>query len=214
MFPTLINSLRETLYMVLYSGLLSILIGVPLGVLIASIAKNPRTWVKSIYLFLDGFLQLSNSIPYLLMMLLFIPITNKLIAHNISYITATILPLAITGTLMLAHSVNKIFQELMNKWHSTTKALGATTKQTMLFILFPESFSSLINAIAATSSSLVGFSIIAGALGAGGLGQLAIEKSIQDPNPSFVIACIALLVAIQQLFKYTGLLVVQHTEIR
>lgn len=214
MFPILINALRETLYMVLYSGLLSILFGVPLGIAIASIANSPRTWVKSIYFVADGLLLLINAIPYLLVMLLFVPITNKLIAHNISYITATILPLAITGSLMLAHHVNKIFHNLINKWHGTAKALGATKQQTLLFILLPESFICIVNAIATTGSSLVGFSIIAGALGAGGLGQLAIEKSIQDPNLNFVLACIAILVAIQQLIKYTGLLVVQHTDIR
>ncbi len=81
-------------------------------------------------------------------------------------------------------------------------------------ILLPEIHGDTVNAIANTGSTLVGFSIIAGALGAGGLGQLAIERSIHDPNLGIVIACIAILVAIQQLIKYTGLLVVQHTETR
>lgn len=214
MFQTLINALRETLYMVLYSGLLSIIIAIPLGVFIAGIANSPSQFFKILHTVLDSMLQIINAIPYLFMMLLFIPITNKLIAHNISYLTATLLPLTITGSLMLAHQVHKIFYALLQRWHSTTKALGATKKQALLLVLFPESLTSLISAIANTCSTLVGFSIIAGALGAGGLGQLAIEKSIQEPNLNYVLACLAILVAIQQLFKYTGLLVVQHTDTR
>lgn len=214
MFPILVNALRETLYMVLYSALFSILIGIPLGIFIASIANSQRRDIKALHMILDTGLLVINAIPYLLMMLLFIPITNKLITHNISYLTATILPLSITGSLMLAYSVNQTFYALIQRWQSTAKAFGATQKQSLILILFPESLHNLVNAIATTCSTLVGFSIIAGALGAGGLGQLAIEKSIQDPNINYVLACIAMLVAIQQLFKYTGVLVVQHTDTR
>jgi ABC-type methionine transport system permease subunit len=212
MFPTLINALRETLYMVLYAGLLSALIGVPLGVFIASIANNQQRWISSVHFTLNMLVQLANSIPYLLVMLLFIPTTNWLITRNISYTTATILPLAVAGTLYLAHNVNNILSQVLSKWRSTTKAMGASQKQTLLFIALPECFASIVQAVTNTCSLLVGFSIIAGALGAGGLGQLAIEKTITEPNLKYSLISIAALVAIQQLIKYTGLLVVQHKE--
>lgn len=208
----LINALRETLYMVLYSGLFSIALGIPFGILIANIANSPRYWLKSIYFALNSVVQAFNFIPYLLVMLIFIPTTNWLISRHISYTTATILPLGITGAMLLAHHVNIIFQELIKKWHNTTKSLGASQKQTLIYILLPESFSSMMLAATSTCASLVGFTVAAGALGAGGLGQLAIEKSIQDQNFTYVLICIATLVAIQQLIKYTGILAVQHKE--
>jgi len=212
MFPTLINALRETLYMVLYAGMLSAVLGIPLGILIASIAKSQQRWISSIHFTLNMLVQLANSIPYLLVMLLFIPTTNWLINHNISYTTATILPLAVAGILHLAHNVNNILSEVFVKWHSTTKAMGASQKQTLLFIAIPECLGSIVQAVSNSCSLLVGFSIIAGALGAGGLGQLAIEKTITEPNLKYSLVSIAILVAIQQLIKYTGLLVVQHKE--
>lgn len=212
MFPTLINALRETLYMVLYAGLLSALIGIPLGVLIASIANSQQRWVSSIHFALNMLVQLANAIPYLLVMLLFIPTTNWLINRNISYTTATILPLAVAGTLHLANNVNNILSNILTKWRSTTKAMGASQQQTLLLIALPECLSSIAQAVTNTCSLLVGFSIIAGALGAGGLGQLAIEKTITEPNLKYSLVSIAVLVAIQQLIKYTGLLVVQHKE--
>jgi D-methionine transport system permease protein len=212
MFPILINALRETLYMVLYAGLLSTVIGIPLGVLIASIANNQQRWVASVHFTLKMLVQLANSIPYLLVMLLFIPTTNWLINRNVSYTTATILPLAVAGTLYLANNVNNILSEVLSKWRNTTKAMGASQQQTLLLIALPECFGSVVQAITNTCSLLVGFSIIAGALGAGGLGQLAIEKTITEPNLKYSLVSIAALVAIQQLIKYTGLLVVQHKE--
>lgn len=212
MFPTLVNALRETLYMVLYAGVLSTLIGIPLGVFIASIANSQHRWISSIHFMLNMLVQLVNSIPYLLVMLLFIPTTNWLINHNISYSTATILPLAVAGTLYLAHNVNNIVSAVLSKWRSTTKSMGASKKQIFLFIALPECYGSIVQAATNTCSLLVGFSIVAGALGAGGLGQLAIEKTITEPNLKYSLVCIAVLVAIQQLIKYTGLLVVQHKE--
>lgn len=212
MFPTLINALRETLYMVLYAGIFSAVIGIPLGVLIASIANNQHRWIYSVHFILNALLQLANSIPYLLVMLLFIPTTNWLISHNISYTSATILPLAVTGTLYLAHSVNHILADVLSKWRSTTKAMGASRQQALLLIALPECLGTIVQAFTNTCSILVGFSIIAGALGAGGLGQLAIEKTITEPNLKYSLLSIITLVAIQQLIKYTGLLVVQHKE--
>jgi len=212
MFPILINALRETLYMVLYAGMLSAIIGIPLGVLIASTANKQQRWVSSVHFTLNGLLQLANSIPYLLVMLLFIPTTNWLINRNVSYTTATILPLAVAGTIYLAHNVNNILSEVLSKWRSTTKAMGASQQQILLLIALPECFGTIVQACTNTCSLLVGFSIIAGALGAGGLGQLAIEKTITEPNLKYSLISIATLVAIQQLIKYTGLLVVQHKE--
>lgn len=212
MFPILINALRETLYMVLYAGLLSAVLGIPLGILIASTAKNQHRWVSGIHFTLNSLMQVANSIPYLLVMLLFIPTTNWLINRNINYTTATILPLTVAGTMYLAHNVSNILSEIFAKWRTTTKSMGASQKQTLLFIAIPECLGSIIQAVTNTCSLLVGFSVIAGALGAGGLGQLAIEKAITEPNFKCSLASIAILVAIQQLIKYTGLLVVQHKE--
>ncbi len=214
MFPTLISALRETLVMTLAASAFAILIGIPLGLLIAMLATAQNKILQSIYYALFTILELANTTPYLLIMLLFIPLSNLLISYNISYTAATIIPLATAGSLILAHKINKLFISLAAKWAANTKSMGATKLQVIRYILIPESLPEVVNTITHTCGAIVGFSTIAGALGAGGLGQLAIEKSIHNPAPLYVVACIAMLVALQQLIIYTGALVLQQTQPR
>ena len=210
MFQILINALRETMLMVMYASIFSFLLGIPLGMLIANMAEAQSRLAKTTFNALKGFLQFGGTIPYLVIMLALIPCTNWLLNHKISFTTATILPLTIAGTMMLAHHVAQQLIASQNKWQNTIKALGATKKQALLLILLPESLEAIIKAAANTAAAIVGYSFIAGAFGAGGLGQLAIEKTIGEPN--FLYACISIstLVALQQIFKYTPLLIIKH----
>jgi D-methionine transport system permease protein len=214
MLPILISALRETLFMVLAASLLTIFIGIPLGCLLANIATIDSKPIKGLYYAFYSLTELAKSVPYLLLMLLFLPVINWLIAHKISYHIATIAPLATAGSLVLASRVYTIVAEKAQSWSATSKALGATKNQTFWLILLPETLTPIILASSSTCSLLVGFSTVAGALGAGGLGQLAIEKSIHDSNLSFVLLCIGILVVIQQLIAYTGSLVVRQTQPR
>lgn len=206
MLPILINALRETLYMVMYATLISVLVGVPTGMFIASLANSKNGLARGLYAVSFTTLQSIKAIPYILVMLIFIPITNWLINHQISFTTATIAPLSLAGSLLLAQAVYDNFMALNKKWQSTIKAMGASNKQFMFLILLPESFRGIVEACANTAATIVGFSIVAGAFGAGGLGQLAIERTITEPNATLAILSIVALIAIQQLFKYTAIL--------
>ena len=214
MSQILISALRETLFMVLASSLITIVVGIPLGSLLANIATIDSKFIRSVYYVFFSITQLAKTIPYLLIMLLFIPVINWIIAHNVPYHIATIVPLATAGSLVLARRVYSIVSEQYAIWLSTSKSMGATKSQTFWLILLPESLGPIILASANTCSLIVGFSTVAGALGAGGLGQLAIEKSIHEPNIPLVLLCIAILVVIQQLIEYTGTIVVQQTQPR
>ena len=123
MYQILINAFRETLYMVLTAGLFTILIGIPLGMLIANIGTSQNRAVQVIYYISYTILTTIQSIPYLLLMLLFIPTTNWMITKNISYTTATILPLTVAGALMLAQKSFIITKEILANWQATTKSM-------------------------------------------------------------------------------------------
>ncbi|HSX20338.1 MAG TPA: ABC transporter permease subunit [Gammaproteobacteria bacterium] len=207
MLPTLISALRETLYMVLYSTLFSMLIGIPLGMWVIGLSYSKNGFNRGLSATLHAILLAVKATPYILVMLLFIPTTNWLINHHISFTGATIVPLSVAGTMLIAQAVCEIFKELMSKWQSTTKSMGATSKQTMLLILLPESLTRILETCSNTAATILGFSIIAGAFGAGGLGQLAIEKTITEPNFLYAIISIVTLIAIQQIFKYTAILI-------
>ena len=109
MLPILINALRETLYMVLYSSLLSIVFGIPLGMLAAMVAQSPHGFNRFVLSILNFAMVTIKTLPYILVMLLFIPTTNWLINHQISFTTATIVPLTVAGSLLLANAVFEIF---------------------------------------------------------------------------------------------------------
>jgi len=214
MFPTLISALRETLFMVGSASLATVCIGIPLGLFTASLADSPFKIIKGIYYLFFSVIQFVKHTPYLFIMLLCIPLSNWLITRNISYIASTVIPLSIVGSLLLAQKVELIISKLYKQWSATAKAMGANKRQTLWLILLPESFLEILGASFHTCSLIVAFSAVAGALGAGGLGQLAIEKSINEPEPLYVIACILILVAIQQVIQYTGTLVVQQKQSR
>lgn len=214
MFPILANALRETLFMVGAASFIVILCGIPLGILIAHLANAQTKPLITLHYLFRNTIELSKYLPYLLVMLLFIPLTNWLINNQIAYTAATVIPLATAGVLLLAQKVYIIMTDLNKQWQATSKALGATNRQTLSMILLPEATPSLIMASSHVCALLVGFSTIAGALGAGGLGQLAIEKSIQQPEPIYVVLSIAILVVMQRLIEYTGTLVVQQTQAR
>lgn len=214
MFQILINAVRETLFMVLSASALSIAIGIPLGILIAHIAASQNKPAKGMYYLLAAIMDLAKSVPFLMIMLLFIPLTNWFINHSVAYTTATILPLTVAGTLLLAHKVYTVLYDLSVQWNATGKAMGATKQQALWLILLPESSAEIIKASTNTISLILSFSTIAGALGAGGLGQLAIEKSIEQPNLLYVLLSILILVVLQHLIQYTGAKVVQQTQPR
>src|SRR5581483_11034293 len=97
MLQTLINALRETLYMVLYASMFSILIGIPFGMFLASLANSQTRLSRTVYSMCFSLLQIVKAIPYILVMLMFIPMTNWLINRHISFTSATIVPLTVAG---------------------------------------------------------------------------------------------------------------------
>lgn len=203
MSPILINALRETIMMLMPACLLTILIGIPLGI---------GTTSKNIYRVLRPVLQISSEVQFLLIMILCAPLMNWLLAHNIKYNFAAIVPLTISGVLILAQKVNAIIYPLSHKWAATGRSLGANAQQTLWMIVLPEGLDQIMAASFYTCSLLVGFSAIAGVFGAGGLGQLAVESSFRTSQPILVLISVAILVSIQQLIKFTGSLVVSQNQ--
>lgn len=204
MFQIILNALGQTLVMVGSAGFLSLLLGIPLGIFVAWISKSAYKSTQYVHFCVYNVIKIFRTIPFLLILLLFIPITNWLISNHFSYMAATILPLTAAGTFIMIVKVNDITYDLLSKWANASRDWGMTWQRKLTLIILPEALPQIIQEAANTLAILVGFSAIAGALGAGGLGQLAIEKSVTDPNLLCAFASIVILVAAQQLIKYTG----------
>lgn len=191
----------ETLYMVFVSTFLAILLGWPLGTLLfisSKIKPNP-----AIQKLISGLINISRSIPFIILMVALIPITRLIIGTSIG-INAAIVPLTLGAAPFFARLVDNAYRNLPPELIETGFSMGANTWQMVKFILLPESLAALIHAVTLTMITLVNYSAMAGTIGGGGLGDLAIRYGYQRFNLPVMIATIVILILIVQCLQMLG----------
>lgn len=191
----------ETLYMVTISTILSICLGLPLGTLLfCSAMVKPRPKLNRL---LAGIINFSRSIPFIILLVALIPFTRILVGTSIG-INAAIVPLTLGAAPFFARLVNNVYQNLPRGLIETGFSMGATTWQMIRHILLPEAIPALIQAVTVTAITLVNYSAMAGTVGGGGLGDLAIRFGYQRFNVSIMLITIIVLVFIVQLIQMGG----------
>lgn len=205
MSPTMLYDLMiatgETIYMVLASTLFAVLLGLPLGTLLFSSGKiKPNTVLNR---FLSGLINITRSIPFIILLVALIPFTRLIVGTSIG-IHAAMVPLTLGATPFFARLVENVYQSLPSGLIETGSAMGANTWQTIRHILLPEATPSLIHAITVTAIALVNYSAMAGTVGGGGLGDLAIRYGYQRFNASIMLATVLILVVIVQIIQTIG----------
>jgi len=193
----------ETLYMVGISSLLSVCFGLPLGLILFSIKKdgiNPKPLVFKILSFISNIFR---SIPFIILLALLIPVTRFIVGSSIGS-SATIVPLTIGAIPFFARLIQNIFDELPLGLIDAGTALGATPFQILRHMLLPEALPAIINAITVTMITLVSYSAMAGAIGGGGLGALAIDYGYQRFELSVLVSTVIILIILVQDLQYFG----------
>lgn len=191
----------ETIYMTVVSTFFAAVIGLPLGTLLFSSARiKPHPMLNHAIAALINF---SRSIPFIILLVALIPVTRLLIGTSIG-INAAIVPLTLGAVPFFARLVNNIYQNLPSGLIETGFSMGTSTWQMIKHILFPEAFPALIQATSITAVTLVNYSAMAGTVGGGGLGDLAIRYGYQRFNAIVMIATVLILVAIVQLIQMAG----------
>lgn len=201
MIYNLLNATGETLYMVVLSTLFAILLGLPLGTLLYSskyIKPNPK-----LHKMLSAMINIFRSIPFIILLVAIIPFTRLLVGTSIG-MNAAIVPLSIGATPFFARLVDNVFQSLSTGLIETGYAMGANTRQIILHILLPEAKPGLIHAITVTAITLVNYSAMAGTVGAGGLGTLAINYGYQRFDAGVMISTVIVLILMVQLMQMLG----------
>ena len=191
----------ETIYMVLASTLFAILLGLPLGTLLFTsgcIKPNP-----ALHRFIAGLINICRSIPFIILLVALIPVTRFLVGTSIG-LHAAMVPLTLGATPFFARLVNNVYHDLPSGLIEASCAMGANAWQTILHILLPEAMPALIHAITVTAITLVNYSAMAGTVGGGGLGDLAIRYGYQRFNISIMLATVFILVLIVQLLQMAG----------
>ncbi len=191
----------ETIYMVVISTLLAVLLGLPLGTwlfIMSCINPNPR-----ISRCIAALINITRSIPFIILLVALIPFTRLLVGTSIG-LNAVIVPLSLGATPFFARLVNNVYKELPAGLLEAGASMGATTWQMFRRILFPEALPALTHAVTLTAITLVNYSAMAGTVGGGGLGDLAIRYGYQRFNVAIMLATVIILIAIVQFLQMIG----------
>ncbi|UXZ05589.1 methionine ABC transporter permease [Moraxella nasicaprae] len=164
----------ETLYMGLASTLLAVLIGLPLGFLAFLTDKGRILQNRTIFNLLDVIINVGRSVPFIILLIVLLPITRMLVGTTLGT-TAAIVPLSIAAIPFFARLTANALVEIPTGLTEAAKSMGATHWQVVSKYYLPESLPIIINAITLTLVSLIGYSAMAGVVGGGGLGSLAIN---------------------------------------
>lgn len=203
----LLQASAETLYMTLLSTFFAVLLGLPLGTLLFSADKiKPHPKLHKAISLLINF---SRSIPFIILLVALIPFTRLIVGTSIG-INAAIVPLSLGAIPFFARLVDNIYHNLPSGLIETGFSMGSSSWQTIRYILIPEAFPAIIQAITMTAVTLINYSAMAGTVGGGGLGDLAIRYGYQRFNPMIMISTIIILVIFVQVIQMIGDKLAKH----
>ena len=203
MMPLLTKALGETIYMVIVSMAISTAIGVPLGVLLHVTARGGILDAPMVNRFVGGIVNAVRSIPFIILMVAIIPLTRLIVGSAIGT-TAAMVPLVIASVPFIGRQVETSLREVPHGLVEAALAMGATPMQIITRVLLPESMPGIVSQLTTVIIALVGESAMAGAIGGGGLGDLAIRYGYQRFRPDIMIATVIILIVLVQLVQFAG----------
>lgn len=194
------TAIAETFFMTLVSSFISYVIGIPLGVLLYSTAKDGLTPNSGVYNFLSLIVNIFRSIPFLILLILVLPVTKAIVGTTIGA-KAVIPPLVISASPYIARMVESSLKEVDLGVIEAAKSMGATNLQIITKVLLSESKPSLLIGAAISITTILGYSAMAGAVGGGGLGDVAIRYGYYRYNQDIMLITVVLLVIIVQILQ-------------
>lgn len=203
MWFALLKAVWETSYMVIASGVIGTLAGLPLGVVLFTTRNGGILSHKPLHRVLSAITDALRSIPFIILLIALIPITRLLVGTSIGT-TAAIVPLTIGAIPFIARIVENALEEVPHGLIEAGVAMGASPLQIIKRILIPEALPTIINGLTVTAIALVGYSAMAGTVGGGGLGDLAIRYGYQRFEVNVMIITIVILIALVQLIQLLG----------
>lgn len=198
----------DTLFMLGFSVLFSTLIGIPVGLLLFLTSKGRLLQNSAIYNVLSFVVNVLRSIPFIILLIVMIPATTFLVGTSLGA-KGTIPPLVVGAFPFFARLVENTLKEIDSGIFHMAESCGATTWQIIWHILLPEILPSLIASITVTAIALVSYTAMAGAVGGGGLGDLAIRYGYQRFQTNVMFITVVLMVVMVQVIQLLGDLLVK-----
>ncbi len=196
-------SIAETLYMTAVAVVLSYLFGIPLGIVLVTTDKGHILENLPVNRVLGTAINVFRSVPFIILMVALIPFTRAIVGSSIGT-TAAIVPLVVSAAPFVARLVETSLKEVPWGIIEASLAMGASPWQIIGKVLLPEARSALVLGFAITTISIVGYTAMAGAIGGGGLGDLAIRYGYNRFRTDIMIATVAILVILVQVIQSLG----------
>ena len=211
MLDLILQATLDTLYMVAISGVISTLLGLPLGVLLY--VTRPRQILAQPVLnqALSIITNIGRSIPFIILMVAIIPFTRMLVGTSIG-INAASVPLTIAAIPFVARLIEGALNEVSPGLVESAQSMGATPWQIIRKVLIPEARGGIITGLTITLVTLVSYSAMAGAVGGGGLGDLGIRYGYNRFNPTIMLITVVILVVLVQGFQSLGDYLVRKSD--
>ena len=211
MIPLLTKALGETVYMVAVSMAIASALGIPLGVLLYTTDKGQILESPNLNKIIGTVVNAIRSIPFIILMVAIIPLTRLLVGSAIGT-TAAMVPLVIASIPFIGRQVETSLKEVPYGLIEAALSMGATPMQIISHVLLPESMPSIVAQLTTVVISLVGESAMAGAIGGGGLGDLAIRYGYQRFRPEVMIATVIILIVLVQAVQFVGNTIAKHLD--
>ena len=212
--PGMPTALWETFYVTVLSTALSLLIGLPLGILLVTGEKNGvlplPAWLMHV---LNAVINLLRSIPFLILMIMVLPLSRAIIGTAVGT-TATIVPLVAAAFPFVARLVDSSLRELDSNIIAAAQSMGATPSQIIWKVMIPESIPSLIQNVTIALTTILGYSAMSGIIGGGGLGKIAIDYGYYRYKYLVMFVAVIILILLVQLFQSIGTYLAKRSDKR
>ena len=203
-FMLILSATGQTGMMVFFSVLFSLILGLPLGVMLC--ISDPVSGIKPklmLYQILSRIVNVLRSFPFIILMILLFPLSRLIIGTSIGT-AATIVPLSIASAPFVARIIETALKEVDTGVIQAARAMGSSTIQIILKVLLPEALPSLVDGVTLTIINLIGYSAMAGAIGGGGLGDLAIRYGYQRFRPGIMAICVIIILVMVEAIQLIG----------
>lgn len=212
-WPSMWSATIETIWMTIFSLVLVAILGVLLGLLLFETTSSTNFWARLVHGLAALFVNVFRSVPFIILIVLLLPLTKNLVGTIIGP-KAALPSLIISAAPFYARMVELAFHEIDHGVIEAAEAMGATRWQIVYKVLLPESSPALVSGITVTGISLIGFTAMAGVIGAGGLGNLAYLDGFQASNNTVTLVATIIILLVVFVCQTIGDFVVKRLDKR
>lgn len=203
----------ETLYMVIVSAVLAYVFGLPIGILLYVTDKQNISENKYVNAVVGVLVNILRSVPFIILLVLILPLTRIIVGTTIGT-TASIVPLVISAAPFVGRMIESSLKEVDAGVIEAAESMGASPFQIIWKVLIPEALPSIIVGATITVTTILGYSAMAGFVGGGGLGTIAINYGYYRYNQEVMIITVVLLIILVQLFQVIGMYIAKKIDKR